>query len=367
MKIKFFFVGFLFLLTNNLVLAQDLEFESTTDNPLEQNILSEDKNENSAGCSVENQKLLSASLIQCSRKLTESKTACETELTESKIASEKQLKKKTQSLTACEKKLIDRKKKDGDLPYLLSQITNILIDRLNLEIGFATDEVNITVQNQNSNDIVAKFQNEKRLHFHFNVNLDPTFDNPTFDHDWGIDLLFDNFIVTEQKLHEKKDLNTFFSVNTINPQVSYFLSFGLEEIAPNFLTIGIGVGWDITNIGGIFFETETAKNNNPDCYNALLLNLTNEIKEKCSLHRFIHTYEGGSSLFSLKLKYKDFIFIFKQLYSGKTVDFYTLEWQPYKDWKVIYRQTKVKIEEAAEVFKTGYTQDSLQFLYVLKF
>ena len=111
MKIKFFFVGFLFLLTNNLVLAQDLEFESTTDNPLEQNILSEDKNENSAGCSVENQKLLSASLIQCSRKLTESKTACETELTESKIASEKQLKKKTQSLTACEKKLIDRKKK----------------------------------------------------------------------------------------------------------------------------------------------------------------------------------------------------------------------------------------------------------------
>ena len=97
------------------------------------------------------------------------------------------------------------------------------------------------------------------------------------------------------------------------------------------------------------------------------MNLTNEIKEKCSLHRFIHTYEGGSSLVSLKLKYKDFIFIFKQLYSGKTVDFYTLEWQPYKDWKVIYRQTKVKIEEAAEVFKTGYTQDSLQFLYVLKF
>ena len=226
MKIKFFFVGFLFLLTNNLVLAQDLEFESTTDNPLEQNILSEQKNENFDGCSVENQKLLSASLIQCNRKLTESKTECETkltesktvsekqltesktasekQLTESKIASEKQLKKKTKSLTACKKKLIDRKKKDKDLPYLLSQITNILIDRLNLEIGFATEEVNITLQNQNSNDVVAKFQNEKRLHFHFNVNLDPTFDNPTFDHDWGIDLLFDNFIVTEQKLQKKK-------------------------------------------------------------------------------------------------------------------------------------------------------------------
>ena len=389
MKIKFFFVCFLFLLTNNLVLAQDLEFESTTDNPLEQNILSEQKNENSDGCSVENQKLLSASLIQCNRKLTESKTECETkltesktvsekqltesktasekQLTESKIASEKQLKKKTKSLTACKKKLIDRKKKDKDLPYLLSQITNILIDRLNLEIGFATEEVNITLQNQNSNDVVAKFQNEKRLHFHFNVNLDPTFDNPTFDHDWGIDLLFDNFIVTEQKLHQKKDLNTFFSVNTINPQVSYFLSFGLEEIAPNVLTIGVGLGWDITNIGGIFFETETAKNNNPDCYNALLVGITNEVKEKCSLHRFIYTYNSHSSLFSLKLKYKDFIFIFKQLHSGKTVDFYTLEWQPYKDWKLIYRQTKVKIEEGDEVFKTGYTQDSWRFVYVLNF